>query len=268
MPQRVRVLLVDDDPDIRFLLRATLARDEHFDVVAEAANGAEALDAVTATDVDLVVLDREMPVMDGLTALPLLHERAPGAAVVLYTARNDDVTRQAAVASGAAGVVGKEAIGPVFVERIARTLVSHWGGEDSVEIRVGPVPSPAALAWITNTRRILDAVEARPDVVGEALPTDAMARFRELLELWEQLASAEPTFFWTARADPPDVDRLVRAWAAVDSIPDERLAALGCSWSGPAARPFFEALTGGVLDAMSRHAETRQLAATLAAQWS
>jgi len=263
----VRVLLVDDDVDVRALVRTCLEIDGRFEVVGEAANGVEAVERVGPGDVDVVVLDRDMPVMDGLTALPLIHERAPGVEVVLYTARVDNGTKQAAVSAGAVDIVDKRDTGMRLVERLADTLGTHWSDDDEVRVRVGPVPSAAALAWVDNSRTIIDAFVAHPEVLDEPLDAADATRFYQLLDLWRQVASGEETFCWVATAEVAEVERLVRVWATLDNVSDEQLARVGCTWSPPEAKPFFESLTGGVLAALERHEETRQLARSLGTKW-
>lgn len=68
----VRVLICDDSAVVRALLSRIMSNDAAITVVARAGNGQQAVDAVKAGGIDVVVLDIEMPVMDGLTALPLL----------------------------------------------------------------------------------------------------------------------------------------------------------------------------------------------------
>ena len=77
---QVRVLIVDDTPDIRMLLRFTLERHPGFVVVGEAGNGHEAHARAREQPPDLVLLDLAMPVMDGLAALPGLRRIVPAAA--------------------------------------------------------------------------------------------------------------------------------------------------------------------------------------------
>jgi CheY-like chemotaxis protein len=265
------VLVVDDDADVRALVRACLEIDGRFEVVAEVADGQAAVDRVTADpDVDVVVLDRDMPVMDGLTALPLIHERAPGAEIVLYTARADAETKQAAVTAGAAGIVDKRDAGMALVERLTDTLLDRWGAADDdaeIRVRIGPVPSAAALAWVTNSAAILDAFVAHPEMLDVPIVEADAARFRQLLDLWRQFASTRESFCWIGTAAREEVERLVRVWAALDSVSDEQIAALGCAWSPPEARPFYEALTRGVVAALERHHETQDLARTLSQKW-
>jgi two-component system chemotaxis response regulator CheB len=75
-PAPIRVLVVDDSHVIRGLLSRSLDSDPGIKVVATASNGKVAIDEVTKTEVDVVVLDIEMPIMDGMTALPTFQNRA------------------------------------------------------------------------------------------------------------------------------------------------------------------------------------------------
>ncbi|MCW2971759.1 MAG: putative two-component system response regulator [Thermoleophilia bacterium] len=80
-----RVVLVDDIPEIRFLLKMLLAAEPSCEVVGEASNGAEAIEVVDRTRPELVVLDLEMPVMDGWHALPHLRRVAPTSHIVVFS---------------------------------------------------------------------------------------------------------------------------------------------------------------------------------------
>ena len=86
----IRCVIVDDDPLARELVREYLAMDEEFEVVAECANGFEAVKAVSAHDPDLVFLDIQMPKLDGFEVLSLL-DRSP--IVVFVTAYDDYALR-------------------------------------------------------------------------------------------------------------------------------------------------------------------------------
>jgi two-component system chemotaxis response regulator CheB len=104
-----RVLICDDSAVIRGAIARILEADPHIRVVARAANGQAALDALKLHDADVVVLDIEMPVMDGLTALPLLLKARPGLAIIMastLTARGADISMQA-LRLGAADYVPK-----------------------------------------------------------------------------------------------------------------------------------------------------------------
>ena len=112
---RVRVLLVDDHPDIRLLVRIGLEADGRFEVVGEATDGREAVDAVCAGAAseagcpDAVLLDLAMPVMDGMEALPLILEQCPETRVVVFSANDEPANRREAARLGAAGFLPKGA---------------------------------------------------------------------------------------------------------------------------------------------------------------
>jgi CheY-like chemotaxis protein len=83
---KVRVLLVDDLADIRLVMRLLLEADGRAEVVGEAADGAAAVRLAGDLHPDAVVLDLRMPGMDGVSALPLIRDAAPGAVVVALSA--------------------------------------------------------------------------------------------------------------------------------------------------------------------------------------
>ncbi|MGI8685481.1 MAG: response regulator transcription factor [Acidimicrobiales bacterium] len=104
---QLRVLLVDDDPDMRSLLEIMLAKDGRFCVMGHASDGAEAVRLAVSEQPDIVVLDLQMPGMDGLTALPLLRERLPAARIVVVSAFPDPLTLADAMQRGVDGYIDK-----------------------------------------------------------------------------------------------------------------------------------------------------------------
>lgn len=107
----LQVLLVDDSEDIRFLSRLALASDPDFEVSGEAANGTEAIALAAASRPDAIVLDIEMPVMDGLTALPLLRALHPSVPVIVMTAWATPEVQREALRLGAHTVLNKSTRG-------------------------------------------------------------------------------------------------------------------------------------------------------------
>ena len=101
------VVLVDDAPDVRGVIRALLRRDPNFSVVGEAGDGAQGVEVVRDLRPDLVLLDLAMPVMDGLTALPLMLQASPGTRVVVLSAFGTDRTVAAAMDAGATAFIHK-----------------------------------------------------------------------------------------------------------------------------------------------------------------
>ncbi len=109
MSDPYRVMVCDDSAVIRGLLTKALEADPAISVVASVQNGALAVQGVSRDDIEVVVLDIEMPVMDGLTALPKLIEAKPGIQVIMastLTRKNADISLRA-LQSGAADYVPK-----------------------------------------------------------------------------------------------------------------------------------------------------------------
>ena len=81
-----RVLVVDDEPDIRLLIRLLLRGDKRFTVVGEACDGASAVEMATAHQPDFVLLDIAMPNGNGWAALSQIRQSVPGCRVVMCSA--------------------------------------------------------------------------------------------------------------------------------------------------------------------------------------
>ncbi|WUH74566.1 response regulator transcription factor [Streptomyces sp. NBC_00435] len=104
----VRVLLADDEQMIRAGVRMILKHAEGIDVVAEAANGAEAVELAAVHRPDVVLLDIRMPVLDGLAAIGPLTALDPAPQVVVLTTFGDDENVVRALAAGATGFLLKD----------------------------------------------------------------------------------------------------------------------------------------------------------------
>jgi signal transduction histidine kinase len=81
----IRVLVADDTPDIRLLLRNSLGLHEAFQVVAEASDGVESIREAARHRPDVVILDLAMPLMDGLEAIPAIRRRSPHSKIVVLS---------------------------------------------------------------------------------------------------------------------------------------------------------------------------------------
>ena len=105
---RTRVMLVDDHAIMRDLLRDALENTGEFQVVAQAADGEEALKAGTAESApDVIVMDVIMPVMDGIEACREITELLPGTRVLMLTASNEQDAIVRSIAAGATGYLQK-----------------------------------------------------------------------------------------------------------------------------------------------------------------
>jgi DNA-binding NarL/FixJ family response regulator len=104
----IRVLLVDDDALVRSGLRIMLAGAANLDVVAEAADGREVLEAVDLHRPDVVLMDIRMPQLDGIAATRLLAAQPDPPAVVVLTTFDADELVLRALQAGAAGFLLKD----------------------------------------------------------------------------------------------------------------------------------------------------------------
>lgn len=94
----IEVMIVDDSLVVRGFLTRFLEENEHLKIVKSVVNGKQALEAVERRKFDLIILDIEMPEMDGLTALPLILEKDPDVSVMIastLSTRNAEVTLKA-----------------------------------------------------------------------------------------------------------------------------------------------------------------------------
>ncbi|GAA3686499.1 response regulator transcription factor [Nocardioides ginsengisoli] len=105
----IRVIVVDDHQIVRDGLTSLLGALDGIEVVGSAADGREALHLVEEVDPDLVVMDIQMPHLDGIEATRFLTGRNPGLRVVMLTMNEDDDTILSAIRAGACGYLLKGA---------------------------------------------------------------------------------------------------------------------------------------------------------------
>ena len=118
--EKARILVVDDAPDNQRLLRAFLTKAGY--EVELAANGREAVDAVAAGRFDLVLMDLQMPVMDGVSAIRELRERSFRLPIVALTAHAMAQDQQGCLQAGANAYETKPISGARLVDVVRRQL--------------------------------------------------------------------------------------------------------------------------------------------------
>lgn len=114
----IRVLLVDDQALFREGLRTLLTLQEHIEVVGEAGNGLDALDAAATLRPDVILMDLRMPVLDGVAATRRLKESRHPARVIVLTTFDDDETVFDGLRAGAVGYLLKDVPSEKLVEAI------------------------------------------------------------------------------------------------------------------------------------------------------
>ena len=107
-PRRVRVLIADDHRIFAEAMRDTMGNDDRLDVVGLAHTGQEAVDLVAELQPDIVLMDIQMPVLDGIEATRRIRDMNPRTRVVILTGAGSDEEMRRAREAGAAAFVTKE----------------------------------------------------------------------------------------------------------------------------------------------------------------
>ena len=136
MARAKTILIVDDDADVRGLLHEQLELHEEF-AASEAASATEGLRAAKETRPDLILLDVDLPDMDGREALKLMRGAGVSAPVIMVTAASGDSDTILGLESGANAYVTKPFKFNVLLAHIRAQLRSHEQSEDAV-FRIGP----------------------------------------------------------------------------------------------------------------------------------
>ncbi len=121
-----QILIVDDSPTIRRMVRASLARFFPTVEFLEAASGLEAIERLALASIGLIVLDLNMPDMHGLEVLQFVrsHDRYRNVPIVILTTRGDEASRSAAMAAGASTYLTK----PFAPELLASEVQKLFAG--------------------------------------------------------------------------------------------------------------------------------------------
>jgi DNA-binding NarL/FixJ family response regulator/anti-anti-sigma regulatory factor len=199
----MRIVVVDDTDLIRGLLRAVLTDAGH-DVIGEAANGMTGVQATVALTPDLVIMDWNMPGMNGVDATRRIRARCPGVEVVAYSSAADATVRHAFLQAGAVRYVDKGDIDHLLaaVRELAEadtTAVAARAAPPLAEPDVATLGPPPQAGFELHTRSwpalltthiaVKGALEGRgSDRLCEAIAECSRPRSRIVLDLSELTA--------------------------------------------------------------------------------
>ena len=186
MPDQIRVLLADDHPVVRDGLTAILSTQPDFQIVGEAATGAEAVHLAAHLNPDVVLIDIEMPGLDGVEALRQIRATRPEARVIVFTAFDTDERIVAAVQAGAQGYLLKgaprdelfkairvvSAGGSLLQPVVASKLLNH------VRSRADDEPEPESLTdRETEVLKLLAQGKSNKDIAGQLVISERTVKF-------------------------------------------------------------------------------------------
>jgi DNA-binding NarL/FixJ family response regulator len=208
-PAPARVLLVDDQPLFRRAIATLIEEQPDFAVIAEASNGQEALDRARELRPDLVVMDVEMPVLNGVEAVRLLRDEMAHIKVVMLTVSEDEDYLFDAIRYGANGFLLKD----LQPEQLYEMLRSVLRGESPIS----PVMAGRLLAEFRRSHAEVDGA-ARPAGAQPDLGPDTQ---RSHLPPWFAAPPAR-----AAELDAMDLARFPLASAAAQILTRRELETL------------------------------------------
>ena len=159
MSEPVRLLVADDHPVVRDGLRAMLATQPDLQLVGEAATGTEAVASARALRPDVVLMDLQLPQLDGPAAIATLRQQAPEVRVLVLTTYGSDADITRAIDAGATGYLLKDAPREQLFAAIRAAARGEAVLSPSVATRVlGRMRAPAEEALSPRELEILQAV--------------------------------------------------------------------------------------------------------------
>ncbi len=160
MPDTIRILIADDHDVVRDGLRLILESEGDFEVVGEAANGAEAVQLCGELQPQVVLMDLRMPGMDGLTAIKHIRQQQPDMNIVILTTYNEDALMIEGLRSGARSYLLKDTKRQVLFD----TLRAASKGESLL--------SPGVIATVVSQSSGATAVASKVTAAGQIALTD------------------------------------------------------------------------------------------------
>lgn len=136
MGEKIRIVVADDHPIVRRGLRTLLKTQNDMELVGEAENGAKAVELVNALQPDIVIMDLQMPVQDGMSAIRELNQAKSATRVVVLTSFPDDDRVFAAIKAGATGLLLKDSAPKDLLDSIRRVHMGESALHPTIAMKV------------------------------------------------------------------------------------------------------------------------------------
>lgn len=267
-----RVLLADDTPEIRMLVRMALELEGGFEIIGEAGDGAEAVHLSTNHKPDVIVLDLAMPLMDGLEAIPVIKKDSPETKILVLSGFNASQMKREAIEAGADAYLEKGApsheivqllqelcprsldsnprIEPVASLRVVENEVEAEPGADALSSLAHELMTP-----VTVVQGFAETLADRADALDPAIVRQwALTMARNA----RNMASIIRSFRETARLESGDSD-LELELVDLRRIVDETVVDLGALTRGREV-----AVDGSIkLEVQADHVKVRQILTNL-----
>lgn len=159
--KKIRILVVDDESVVREGVVAILSYQKDLEVVAEAENGIQAMEAARKTKPDVILLDMVMPKQDGLATIPKLKEIVPNARILVLTSFAESDRVYQTIKAGALGYLLKDATRVQLLQAIRDVAIGQASIHPTVALKViHEIDHPSELMYTTEplTPRELDTV--------------------------------------------------------------------------------------------------------------
>lgn len=194
--EHARLLIVDDHPVVRAGLRGMLSGQPDFEVIGEAANGAEAVAMTKRLQPNVVLMDLRMPEMDGVTAIGKIKAQHPDVQVLVLTTYDSDSDILPAIESGATGYLLKD----TPREELFQTIRAAAQGKPVLTSAIAArlmerMRSPAVEALSSREIEVLNLVAkgaSNKEIAGQLFITEATVK-SHLLRIFGKLGVADRT---------------------------------------------------------------------------
>ena len=149
-PSPIRVVLIDDHLQIHTVVQATLNSTPDFKLVGQGANGQDAIALCEQYKPDIVLMDVVMPIMDGIEATMVLHERFPNIKILVLSSFHDHESVYTMLRNGAVGYLTKDTLAQDLVETIRATFQGKMVFSPDIVEQLVLSPHPAVDFHLTD----------------------------------------------------------------------------------------------------------------------